>query len=382
MSEYVEPPPGPLRTGYTTGACATAAAAAALRALFTGRPVESVVIPLPVGRSVEFRTARCACAGGSATAAVIKDAGDDPDVTHGAEIAVTAEVAGRFARAAESAVLALAGGGELHLCRGPGVGLVTLPGLEAAVGEPAVNPVPRRMLVAATTAALVEFDAVGRSVRLTIAIAGGEEIAKKTLNARLGIVGGLSILGTTGIVVPYSNSAWIAAVHRAVEVALAVGRRTLVATVGGRSEEFARRLYPLPEVCFIEMGVFIGPLLAHAALRTIDRLAFVGMIGKWSKFAAGHDNLSSREHEIDRGVLREIAAECGAAPADLAAVEAVNTAAEASQLAAARGWAGFHDRLCRRCCSQARRRLSPATAVEFVLIDRDGAVLGRAEEGP
>jgi cobalt-precorrin-5B (C1)-methyltransferase len=380
MSEFTEPPPGPLRTGFTTGACAAAAATAALRALLSGRPVETAVVALPIGRTAEFRVARCVLEPGRATCGVVKDAGDDPDVTHGAEIRVAAEVADRFARAAESAVLPLPGGGELHVRRGAGVGLVTLPGLEVAVGEPAVNPVPRRMLVAAAAGALAEFSAAGRSAALTISIPGGEEIAKKTLNARLGILGGLSILGTTGIVVPYSNSAWIAAVHRAVEVAVAVGHRALVATVGGKSEEHARRLIALPDLCFVEMGVFVGALLSHVRQRPIDRLTFVGMIGKWSKFAAGHENLSSREHEIDRAVLAEIAAECGATPEQIAAIEAANTAGAASEAAGGFGWKDFHNRLCRRCCRQARARLHPRTAVEFVLIDRDGAVLGRAEE--
>lgn len=379
MSEFPEPPAGPLRTGYTTGACAAAAATAALRALLSGRPVESVVIALPVGRTAEFRVHRCEIEAGRATASVIKDAGDDPDVTHGAEIVVAARVADRLERAAESSVLPLPAGGELHIRRGPGVGVVTLPGLEVPVGEPAVNPVPRRMLIGVCAGVLAEFSAAGRSAELTISIPRGEETAAKTLNARLGIIGGLSILGTTGIVVPYSNSAWIAAVHRAVEVAVAVGHKTLVATVGGKSEEFARRLYPLPELCFVEMGVFIEPLLKQVSRRPVDRLIFVGMIGKWSKFAAGHGNLSSREHEIDRGLLREIAGECGASAEQLAAVDGANTAAAVSEMAVGAGWAGFHERLCERCCAQARRRIGRPVTIEFVLIDREGNVTGRSE---
>jgi cobalt-precorrin-5B (C1)-methyltransferase len=249
MVEELAPPPRDrkgLRTGFTTGSCATAAAKAAMIALVGGHAPESVTIDLPIGGTATFAPVHWELGEGWASCAVIKDAGDDPDATHGARI--HARVAWR-----EGAGITLAGG--------EGVGTVTLPGLGLEVGGPAINPVPRQMIVAAVTEA-ADDTLARRGVLVTISVPGGEAIARKTLNGRLGIVGGISILGTWGIVKPYSTASWRASVVQAVQVAAANSQRALVLCTGSRSEKFAMRHFEhLPPLAFVEMGIFTGDAL-------------------------------------------------------------------------------------------------------------------------
>lgn len=401
-------PAGPkkrLRTGYTTGACAAAAAKAAVLTLLGGAP-EAVEIALPIGRRVAFPVARRELARGLATCAVVKDGGDDPDATHGAEICVSAG----WRR--EPGIL---------LDRGPGVGVVTKPGLELAPGEPAVNPVPRRMLAAAVAEALAAagregvaveplagrryrsegggapapagapgagaVDAAGaRGIALTVWCPDGEERARRTLNARLGILGGISILGTRGIVVPYSTAAFRASVARALDVARAVGAEEVVLTTGGRSEAFARRLLPhLSEEAFIQMGEFLGFSLQAAARAGFRRVTVCGMVGKISKAAAGSFHLHVRSSEVDPAFLSAVAAECGAAPGLVAQVAAANTARHAAELVRAHGLEGFFDRLCALACRRSREYLDASglgrgMRIAYVLTDFEGRLLGRGSD--
>src|SRR5262245_27214598 len=232
-----------LRSGYTTGSCATAGAKAAALAIVQGRLLDEVEITLPRGERVRFVLHSCQRHSDTAVeCSVIKDAGDDPEVTHRAEY---------------SAWVDLAPPPGLRYRAGKGIGTVTKPGLELAVGEPAINPVPRRMIRQALEEILGRaWESVGATV--TISIPNGEELAKQTLNGRLGILGGLSILGTTGIVEPYSNSAFKVSILKAIRVARANGCDHLVLTPGGRSETFAQRVFSLPEESFIEVGDFVN----------------------------------------------------------------------------------------------------------------------------
>ena len=230
-----------LRTGYTTGACATAATKAALLALISQQSAKTVTIRLPAGQEAAFTLKSCAFGPDWGQASLIKDAGDDPDATHLAEIVSTV----RWGKA-EAIVF--------HA--GPGVGTITKPGLAYPPGEPAINPVPRSMI-----AGVCREVAPGRGVDVTISVPGGEKIAKRTLNARLGIEGGISILGTTGIVQPYSNSSYIASVTQGIDVAWANGQRHLVLNAGAKSERLTRKLFCLPEICFIQYGNFVGEAL-------------------------------------------------------------------------------------------------------------------------
>ena len=236
----------PLRRGWTTGACATAACKGAFTALATGEFPDPVEITLPGGQSVGFSLAVNRKEVGSATAGVIKDAGDDPDVTHGALVLATVRNG-----AADSGVSFKAG---------PGVGTVTLPGLPVPPGEPAINPVPRKMMRAAIAEVANAYGHPG-DVEIEISIPYGEEMAAKTLNARLGIVGGLSILGTTGVVVPYSCAAWIASIQRGIDVARATGLTHVAGATGRTSEAAVKALYDLPETALLDMGDFVGGTL-------------------------------------------------------------------------------------------------------------------------
>ena len=266
------PPKDNLRSGYTTGACAAAATRAGLLALIDRRPVAEVAIRLPAGPVVAFALHSCTYAETEGAASVIKDAGDDPDVTHGAEICA------RVTWADEPGVT---------FRRGVGVGLVTKKGLPVPPGEPAINPAPRRLIAETVAEVLTEKGLAGRGVVVEISVPRGEELAQKTFNPRLGIVGGISILGTTGIVVPYSTAAWLASVTQEIDVAAAQGLRQLVLTVGARGERLARDLFPLPEEAFVQIGPFFGDALRHCARAGIEKVILAAMIGKLAKFAAG-----------------------------------------------------------------------------------------------
>ncbi len=260
--------PKALRTGFTTGACSAAAAKAACVALLTGAAPAEVEIPFPAGTRHRFTVAECRIDADQATAVIVKDAGDDPDVTHGAHL--TATVRWRTDEAV-----------ELH--GGEGVGTVTKAGLGLPVGGPAINPVPRTMITEAVREAVA-----GRGVDVTISVPGGEKIAYKTTNRRLGIIGGISILGTTGIVRPFSTASWRASVEQAVSVMAAQDWRVLVLATGGRTERAAMRLLrDFPEVAFVEVGDFTGAALRRAVEQGIRDVVFVGMIGKLTKLASG-----------------------------------------------------------------------------------------------
>jgi cobalt-precorrin-5B (C1)-methyltransferase len=322
-----------LRTGWTTGTCAAAAAKAAATALRTGKVQRSVEIALPSGRRAGFPVDSCelvrppggpggpdAARPGRAEAVVVKDAGDDPDVTHGAHL--TATVTWR-----ESPGIELDGG--------VGVGVVTKPGLGLEPGTPAINPVPRAMI----TQAVGEAVDLGLSgIRVVISVPEGERMARKTTNARLGIIGGISILGTTGIVRPFSTASWRASVEQAVSVLAAQGETTAVLCTGGRTEKAAMALLPgLPGICFIEVGDFTGAALRRAVANGVGRIVFAGMAGKLAKLAGGVLMTHYTRSKVPHDLLAEITRAAGGT-ADLAArVEAANSARHAAELWAEAG---------------------------------------------
>ena len=364
--ELTPPPPArrrTLREGYTTGACATAAAKAATLGLVTGVVPEAVTIHLPAGRDATFALHRRQVEEGAVLCSVIKDAGDDPDVTHGAEIC--ARVTFRDEPGIE-------------LVGGKGVGTVTRPGLGLEIGGPAINPVPRRMITEAVTEAAGEALA-GRGLRVEIAVPAGEELAKRTMNARLGIIGGISILGTTGIVKPWSTAAWRASVLQGIDVAAANGVDHVVLSTGGRSEKFAMDLYPeLPEMAFVEMGEFTGQALKRAAARRIARVTLAGMIGKFSKLAQGHMMTHVAGNQVDPAFLAQLAREVGADDDLVAAIATANTARHAQELVVAAGCRAFFDALVERVRDQGRAVVKDAVAIEVVLFDFEGGVLARS----
>ena len=357
-------PPAPrrrgLRTGYTTGACAAAAAKAAALALTTQQAVQEVTIRLPIGQDVTFAVHRCEVGPDEALCSVIKDAGDDPDVTHGAEICARVRRAEHF-----------------ELAGGEGVGTVTRPGLGLEVGGPAINPVPRRMISESIAEVTTELP------RVEISVPGGEQMAKKTLNGRLGIVGGISILGTTGIVRPYSTASWRASVEQAVDVAAANGVREVIFSTGGRSEKFSQKLFPdLPDLAFVEMGEFTGHALKRCAARGITRAVLSGMIGKLSKVAQGHFMTHVAGNQVDPEFLAELASEAGASPELAERVRCANTARHVQEMAVPSGLTALFSLICRRASERSEALVHGKVAVETVMFDFDGNVLGRAGASP
>jgi cobalt-precorrin-5B (C1)-methyltransferase len=357
-----EKPRGPLRRGWTTGACAAAAAKAAYSALLTGEFPDPIEVTLPKGDRPSFALARQELTGDRATAGIIKDAGDDPDVTHHALIV--------------SSVRRLPAGSGLVFCAGEGVGIVTRPGLPLAVGEPAINPMPREImrLALGEVAARHRVDA---DVEITISVPGGAEIAKRTWNPRLGILGGISILGTTGVVHPYSCSAWIASIHRGIDVCRANGVTHAVACTGSTSESAMQRLYGLPDIAFIDMGDFAGGTLKYLKRHPIARLTLAGGFAKLSKLAGGAMDLHSGRSEIDREQLAEALAALGAPVPMIAAARQANTASEILGSAQAAGLA-LGDVIAARAKGQALALMAGETEVEVIIVDRQGGIVGRA----
>ena len=347
--------PKALRTGWTTGTCASAAAKAAALLLAEGPPPpEWVEVALPSGRRVTFAVEQAGMVGDAARAVVVKDAGDDPDVTHGAHL--TAKVEWRD-------------GTGVELAGGKGVGVVTKSGLGLPVGGPAINPVPRAMITQAVTEVVGE-----RGVRVVISVPDGERMARKTTNRRLGVLGGISILGTTGIVRPFSTASWRASVVQAVQVAAAQGERIIVLCTGGRTEKGAIALLPdLPEVCFVEVGDFTGAALRTALEHGITKVVFVGMVGKLTKLAAGILMTHYTRSQVDTALLGRITARCGGGPELVAEVDAANTARHAYELWAAAGLLrAAGDELCSRVRQVLTRFTEERIAAEVAMVDFTG----------
>jgi len=352
----------PLRRGWTTGACAAAAARAAFTALLSGRFPDPVSIRLPRGTTASFPLALTELGEGRARAGVVKDAGDDPDVTHGALI-----IAG---------VGWAAPGSGIAFAAGEGVGRVTRAGLPLAVGEPAINPAPRAMIAEALCEAATDNAAPPPDITVTIAIPGGERLAEKTMNARLGIVGGLSILGTTGIVVPYSCSSWIHSIRRGIDVARAAGLDHIAASTGATSERAVQHLYDLPEHALIDMGDFVGGTLKYLRTHPVPWLTIAGGFAKLAKLAGGHLDLHSARSRVDTAALSAMLGETGA---DLRTVEAAHTAAGAAEILALAG--ARRESLAHLVAARAREvslaTLTRKMEVEVAIVDRHGAFIAR-----
>ena len=354
-------PEGPLRRGWTTGACAMAAASAAYIARLTGRFPDPVSIRLPKGQRPSFPLACKALGATEAMAGVVKDAGDDPDVTHGALV---------IARVRPGAP-----GGGVTFKAGEGVGTVTRPGLQLPVGEPAINPAPRRMIADAIAAIAKEFGD-GGDLEVEIAIPGGAELAKRTMNGRLGIEGGLSVLGTTGIVIPYSCSSWIHSIHRGIDVARATGLTHVAGATGSTSEAAVRKLYDLPEVALLDMGDFAGGLLKYLRDHPVEKLTLAGGFAKLAKLAAGHLDLHSGRSRVDMAWIADRLAELGADPDLVVEARQANTANQALELAR-QAKVPLADAVARRARLVASDVLGGRVEVEVVIFDRHGKLVGR-----
>lgn len=351
---------GGLRTGFTTGACAAAAAKAATRALLRRAALEQIESVLPNRQKATFTLERCELHEDHVLASIIKDGGDDPDCTHGAEIVA------RVRRVPEPGAVKIRGG--------PGVATVTKPGLGLTVGEAAINPVPRKNIAEMVSEELTE-DA---GVEVEISVPRGEELAKETTNARLGLLGGISILGTTGIVRPYSTAAFRASVVQAIDVAKELGLREVVLTTGGKSEAYAMKLFPrLPEEAFIQMGDFVGVALKHCKRKGLTTARIVGMMGKLSKMANGKMQTHVAGSEVNMQLLAELAGQLGADEETRALIAQANTARHVLELCSERGLTGITDLICEKACFHGLAKLGGGLDVRAYLVDFSGTLLGR-----
>lgn len=339
-----------LRSGWTTGTCASAAAKAAFSVLRGGVRPDRVEVGLPAGRRVRFPIEW----DGEGRAVVVKDAGDDPDCTDGARM--TAEV--RWADSGEERVLRA----------GEGVGTITKLGLGLTLGASAINPVPRRMILAA-------LGEVGpEPVVVTFSVPDGEAMAAETTNARLGILGGISILGTSGIVRPFSTASYRASVVQQIDVAAAQGERTVVLATGARSEAAAARLYPgLDPVCLVEVGDFTGIALRRAAHVGMRQVIFAGMAGKLAKLAAGVMMTHFHRSEVDTSLLAALAAESGAPPAVVEAATATATARHFFDVCVAESCLAPLALLCERARAACLTHAGWSFELEVVLVDYEGS---------
>lgn len=323
-----------------------------------------VTIRLPKGETPTFALHRAERTDGGWLASVIKDAGDDPDITHGAEIVVE--------------IVRLQTGDGIRFAAGHGVGTVTLPGLPVAVGEPAINPGPRAMITETLRSVAEELDAKA-DVSVIVSIPGGEALAAKTMNPRLGIKGGLSILGTTGIVIPYSCASWINSIQRGIDVARSQGLDHIVAATGSTSEAAAMREFPdLTEQAYIDMGDFAGGMLKYLRRHPIERLTMCGGVAKLAKLAQGHLDLHSSRSRLDMAALADTARKAGAAKDVAMHIAEANTAMQAQQICAAAG-VPLADAIARGARETIMATLAGGVRVDVRVYDRAGDRVGIAD---
>lgn len=353
---------GNLREGWTTGTCASVSAKAATLLLFGAKLPEKVDVELPIkGRKAELKIHRFGVSHGEAFATTIKDAGDDPDVTHGAEIGAIV----RFGKEKGIKII----GGE-------GVGRVTKPGLGLEVGEPDITPVPRKMIKNAVMSALNSLGVNDFAIEVEIFVPEGKERAKKTMLERLGVIGGIGILGTLGIVIPYSTGAWRASIARQISVAKESGIDVIVGTTGRQSEDFAKKFFSdLPDVAFVDVGDFIGFTLRYAKQKGIKKFIYAGFPAKISKFAKGEEFTHAKKSSIDISFLVSIAKEeyPGLNSEMEKELAKSNTVREFSEKAKSFGLMRFF----RRLGELAKRRCEEISQLksEVIIFDFDGSVL-------
>ncbi len=349
---------GLLRLGYTTGTCATGATKAALTALIYNYIPKDITVTLPKGEKVTLNVHRCIIIdNNTAEASIIKDGGDDPDVTHGAEIV---------------AKVTLLNDNNIIIDGGKGVGRVTKPGLGLEIGKAAINPTPMKMIRNAINEVLNGKE-IG--VKVIIEVPNGEEIAKKTDNPRLGIINGISILGTTGIVIPYSTASFTASIRQCLDVAKAMNNDTIVLTTGDRSEEFSRNILNLPDHCYIQMGDFAAYSLRQAAMRGMKRVIIAGFIGKLSKIAMGIKQTHAKGSKIDTKFLANIAKEFNVSEDIINEIMEANTARHVSEIVIKHNIQGYFDLICKYVVENMRNYANNIN-VNAILFDFDGKVLG------
>ena len=351
-----------LRTGFTTGSCATAASKACILAIQNQKIIENVDIILPKRSRLEIKIDSCEFTTNSARCSVIKDGGDDPDVTHGAAIFVNVELTNVKK--------------DIEIDGGEGVGRVTKPGLGLEIGSAAINPTPKKMI-------LENVKEVGEEllekngIRVVVSVPKGKELGPKTDNPRIGIMGGISILGTSGIVIPYSTASFAAAIRQQISVVNTMNDDNVVLTTGGRSEDFARKIIDLPDHSFIQMGDFSGYTIKQCAKQELKKAYVAGFIGKLAKMAAGVKQTHVKGGKVDMKFLSELAKRCNAGEDTISKILGANTARNVQEIIIEDKIDGFFDEVTKEACIQMRQHSEEKIPVEVILFDFDGTVLSR-----
>lgn len=356
---------GLLRTGFTTGTSATAATKAALLTLISSQIYNTIDISLPKGKIVKLKIAWTIYSPNrqSVTSAVIKDAGDDPDVTHGAEICSTVTLTRQK--------------GLIEIDGGYGVGRVTRPGLGLEIGHAAINPVPKKMIEQVVLDA-AKFILTNKGIKVIISVPKGIELAKKTDNPRLGIIGGISILGTTGIVFPYSTSSFAASIRQSLDVAISLGTEVVVLTTGGRSEDYIKNLYKsLPDYAFIQMGDFSGYTIKQCANRNIKKIIIAGFIGKLSKMAMGIKQTHVRGSHVSMDYMANLASLCVNSKNIINDIKNANTARHVSEIIIQNNVKNFFDILCKQVYLEMSNHSNKSMEIEVVMFGFDGKISGK-----
>jgi cobalt-precorrin-5B (C1)-methyltransferase len=351
-----------LRTGYTTGTSATAAAKAALLSIINQIKIESVDVKLPKGSFIKIPIHSCKFDQKEAKCSVIKDGGDDPDVTHGAEIIVDLSFTDKT--------------NEIEIDGGEGVGIVTKPGLGLELNKAAINPVPKKMINENLTEIKNKHN-INKGIKVIISVPKGKELGPKTDNPRIGILNGISILGTSGIVIPFSTASYAASIRQNLDVAIAMGNDTVVLTTGGRSEDFAKKIVDLPEHCFVQMGDFSGYTIQQCARKEIKKAYVVGFIGKLAKMAAGVKQTHVKGSKVDMNFLAEIAKKCNADQITIESIKKANTARHVSEIIIQKNVKGFFEEICNETYKHMRKHSEEKVPLDVILFDFDGNILAR-----
>lgn len=351
-----------LRTGFTTGTCATAAAKAALLAIINEKNIQTVNVKIPNQKYINIKIEKCYFEKIHAKCSVIKDGGDDPDVTHGAEIIVDLELTDKQ--------------NEIEIIGGYGVGIVTKQGLGLELNKHAINPVPKKMI----RENLMEIGKMilqKNGIKITISVPTGKKLGPKTDNPRLGIIGGISILGTSGIVVPFSTASYAASIRQSLDVSVAAGDMTVILTTGGRSEEFAKKIIDGPDHCFVQMGDFSGYTIQQCAKKGIKKAYVVGFIGKLAKMAAGIKQTHVKGSKVNMKFLAQLATQCNANESVVSEILQANTARHVSEIINAHKIMGFFELVCDNVYKHMRGFSNEKVIIGVILFDFDGTILAK-----
>ena len=351
-----------MRTGYTTGTSATAAAKAALLAIINQTKIEKIDVKLPKGSFIKIPIHLCQFDKNGAKCSVIKDGGDDPDVTHGAEIVVELSFTDKI--------------NEIEIDGGEGVGIVTKPGLGLELNKAAINPIPKKM-INENLREIINKHHLEKGIKVIISVPKGKELGPKTDNPRIGILNGISILGTSGIVIPFSTASYAASIRQNLDVAIAMGNDTVVLTTGGRSEDFAKKIVDLPEHCFVQMGDFSGYTIQQCAKKDIKKAYVVGFIGKLTKMAAGVKQTHVKGSKVDMNFLAELARKCNANDKTIESIKKANTARHVSEIIIENNVKGFFEEICNQTYKHMRKHSEEKVPLDIILFDFDGNILAR-----